>query len=191
MKSKRLVFLSIMAMLVITLSGTVSSAAAQTRTTSSSSQAASNTFFIPTVENRSSAGVSTVSSTSSTSTSALAPQLSTPKLQRDTVFIDYSRSMIVMAATSRNQVYVYLVGSLPDPCHMLRISQVTSTSSNVINLDVYSLYDPTLACITVIQPFTVTYSLGSFSPGMYSMFVNGVKLGTFEISTSTTTPFSR
>jgi hypothetical protein len=79
-------------------------------------------------------------------------------------------------------VDAYLVGALPDPCHLLRITEASSTASNIINIQVYSLFDPSTACITVLKPFAVTYPLGTFSNGKYTVYVNGTRLGTFGAS---------
>jgi hypothetical protein len=49
-----------------------------------------------------------------------------------------------------------------------------------INPDVYSLYNPSLACIMVIKPFEVNIPLGTFSPGHYTVFINGQLLGEFD-----------
>ena len=78
------------------------------------------------------------------------------------------------------QVSLTLVGNLSDPCHELRVVVSPGSSGNQINLDVYSVFDPTKACITVLQPFTANIRLGSYAGGHYTVYVNGQLLGEFD-----------
>jgi hypothetical protein len=72
-----------------------------------------------------------------------------------------------------------LNGTLPDPCHELRVVVTPPDASNTINLDVYSVVDTSVACIMVIEPFSATIPLGSYTSGEYIVRVNGEELGTF------------
>ena len=75
---------------------------------------------------------------------------------------------------------VNLNGSLPDPCHELRVVRSGPDAENRIDLDVYAVVDPGDICITVIEPFSASIPLGSFEGGTYSVWVNGEKLGEFD-----------
>jgi hypothetical protein len=103
------------------------------------------------------------------------------KLKRGTVHLNLEASEIVIMESFPVQVNVILRGSLPDPCHILRIVPPDPDRDNKIDLEVYSLVDPSQACITVIEPFEATVSLGSFSTGTYTILVNGVVLGEFDV----------
>ncbi len=129
-------------------------------------------------------------SASSISASSYSPQPGDVKLTRDKVFLDLSNSRLIVSAGSPTKVAAVIAGNLPDPCHLLRIVVGSTITSTSINISVYSLFDPAVACITVLKPFSVTVPLGSFSSGQYSVLVNGSLLGRFNASPVTTTASS-
>jgi hypothetical protein len=104
----------------------------------------------------------------------------------DKVFLDYTRSHLITVSTSPLTVDAYIVGNLPDPCHLLRITESTLTASKMIKIEVYSLVKPGTICITVLKPFAVTYPLGTFTAGVYTVTLNGVELGKFGSSSTGT-----
>ncbi len=108
------------------------------------------------------------------------PQPGDDQLTRGDVTVDVSGSRLFTSDTQPRLVSVILKGDLPDPCHQLRIVFTPADTQNKINLDVYSVFDPKTNCVTVIQPFQVTFSLGSFPSGHYSVYVNGQLLGEFD-----------
>jgi len=76
-----------------------------------------------------------------------------------------------------------LKGSLPTPCHKLRVSIPSPDSNNRIMVDVYSVeyLDPSLACVQKLEPFDAQVPLCGFPPGQYSVFVNGSLAGNVSI----------
>ncbi len=102
------------------------------------------------------------------------------KLTRDQVNLDVANCTLFVAESMPVQVNVTLEGNLSDPCHKLRVVASPPTSNMEINIDVYSVYDPNLACIMVIKPFSATIPLGSFAPGHFTVLVNGQLLGEFD-----------
>jgi hypothetical protein len=108
------------------------------------------------------------------------PQPGDARLTRGELTLDMSLSKLYSSDSQPRLVTVILKGELPDPCHQLRILSTPAEPGNTINLDVYSVYNPHTICITVTRPFQVTYSLGSFSSGRYSVYVNGQLLGEFD-----------
>lgn len=110
-----------------------------------------------------------------------APQPDDDKLSRDNAMVDMKMSSVVASATTAGNVDVDLRGTMPDPCHQLRIVMTPADPQHNIKLEVYSVFDSKTACITVIQPFEVIFPLGSFTTGHYSVYVNGVLLGEFDI----------
>ena len=75
-------------------------------------------------------------------------------------------------------VSVVVAGWLPTPCHTLTWELTDEPGSN-LTLDLYSLADPTGACIQVLTPFTEAIHLGEFAPGSHTLIVNGLRY-TFE-----------
>jgi hypothetical protein len=108
------------------------------------------------------------------------PQPGDEKLKRDQVLLDLANSNWgTTPGTPTSQVKIVLQGSLPDPCHSLRVVVTPPDANNVINLDAYSVVDPTLACITVLKPFAATIPLGSYTDGEFTVMVNGERFGRF------------
>ena len=81
--------------------------------------------------------------------------------------------------TGKQQSVDYGKFSHPGECHAETAAFRTPATScawwsrpamlnNQINLEVYSVYDPGVACITVIESFSATVPLGSFSDGHYA-----------------------
>lgn len=107
------------------------------------------------------------------------PQPGDANLKRDQVFLDLEGSSIFIKPSDPTQVEAILNGNLSDPCHELRVVVTPADASKTIKLDVYSLVDPSKACITVLKPFSATIPLGSYISGEYTVLVNGEKLGSF------------
>jgi hypothetical protein len=110
-----------------------------------------------------------------------APQPGDEKLARGEVYLDLGNSDVVYKDAQSREVDVTLNGNLPDPCHKLRVVVQPPNALNEINLVVYSVYDPSLMCITVIQPFNVIIPLGILPGGHYTIYANGNQLG--EVNT--------
>ena len=96
------------------------------------------------------------------------------------MILDKVASQLIESGTQPNEVSARLKGSLSDPCNQLRIVLTPADAQNKIDLEVYSLFDSSNACVTVIQPFLVNYPLGTFSSGHYSVYLNGELLGEFD-----------
>jgi hypothetical protein len=170
MKIKNTFILTIVTLLLLAFPVTAF-AAPNTYPVASSAQAAAGAA----------ASSSTSTSTSSTSLTS-SGQNDTPKLLRDGVTIDLAKSYLVVSKTYPANVTAVISGWLPDPCHILRVSSKFASASNAIDIEVYSLYDPTQACTAVLEPFITKVSLGSFDKGQYTVLVNGMKLGGFGVS---------
>jgi len=78
------------------------------------------------------------------------------------------------------QINLELIGSLPTPCHRLRVAVDPPDKENLIYIDVYSVVDQDKICIQVIEPFTKTIRLGTFPTGHYTVYVNNELIGEFE-----------
>jgi hypothetical protein len=108
------------------------------------------------------------------------PQPGDAKLTRGEVFLDLKNSSVVISESFPAQVSVILNGNLPDPCHKLRVVVIPANAQNEINLVVYSVGDPGLMCITVIEPFNATIPLGSYAGGHFTVYANGQLVGKFD-----------
>ncbi len=105
------------------------------------------------------------------------PQPGDEKLERGNVF---PNSMELLTLESYPPQFVLaLSGSLPTPCHNLRVA-VAEPVDGKINVDVYSLVDPNMMCAQVLEEFQVNVPLGSPPAGKYEVLVNGVKAGEIE-----------
>jgi hypothetical protein len=74
------------------------------------------------------------------------------------------------------QVRLQLKGDLPTPCHQLRAVVSEPDSQDRINVELYSLVEPDLNCIQVLESFDETVSLGSFTGGSFTVWVNWEKV---------------
>ena len=108
-------------------------------------------------------------------TNPFAPQPGDDKLLRGNVFID---AMDLLSLESFPiQVMLNLEGSLPTPCHQLRVAVSPADRQNQIQVAAYSLADPRGVCTQMLKPFAASVPLGSFSAGTYTVLVNGKKAG--------------
>ena len=79
------------------------------------------------------------------------------------------------------KVYFNLQGTLPTPCHQLRVAASEPDADGRIRLDVYSVVDPDQMCIQVIEEFEANVLLGEFASGTYTVVVNDQAIGEFTV----------
>jgi hypothetical protein len=108
------------------------------------------------------------------------PQPGDDKLTRDQVSLDVENSQVVIKESLPAQVSLILNGTLSDPCHQLRVVVTPANTDKAINLDVYSVVDPNVGCISVLKSFSATIPLGSYVGGHYTVYVNGQLAGDFD-----------
>ncbi|HBG75312.1 MAG: hypothetical protein A2X25_12315 [Chloroflexi bacterium GWB2_49_20] len=106
------------------------------------------------------------------------PQAGDAKLSRANAFLDSSKINIMESYPV--QISVYLQGSLPTPCHQLRVDIAQPDAEKRIQIEVFSVVDPNIICIQMLQAFDVNIPLGSFPTGLYSIWVNGTQIGEFD-----------
>lgn len=107
-----------------------------------------------------------------------APKPDDINLSRGIVFIN--ESGLLIRESFPPQITLSLSGDLPTPCHELRVNVQEPDSENIINVEVYSVVDPDLACIQVLEPVQANIDLGTFPGGHYAVRVNGDMLGEFD-----------
>jgi len=109
-----------------------------------------------------------------------APHAGDEVLSRGSVFLNATQILIL--ETYPVQVVLMLQGNLPTPCNVLRVRVEPPNGQYRIIVEVYSLTEinsPRI-CAQVEMPFEVEIPLGSFSPGHYAVWVNGVMIGQFD-----------
>lgn len=79
------------------------------------------------------------------------------------------------------QVALEIAGELPTPCNQLTVDISSPNDQNQIFVDVYSLVDPAMTCIAMIEPFAARVSLPveDLAEGTYEVWVNGTLEGWF------------
>lgn len=89
---------------------------------------------------------------------------------------------IQVETSDASQYLLFLSGTLPTPCHQLRVTVSRPDEKNQIYVETYSVFDPSEICIQVLESFEENIPLGSFSSGSqitYTVFVNGQSVGQF------------
>jgi hypothetical protein len=107
-----------------------------------------------------------------------APLSSDTAFKRSSVFIE-TIDLLVMESFPP-QISLQLTGSLPTPCHQLRVKTNPPDAENRIDIEVYSVVNPGMMCAQVLSPFDANVQLGSFPVGHYSVWINGEKIGEFD-----------
>lgn len=72
-----------------------------------------------------------------------------------------------------------LVGYMPSVCNELRVDIGAPDEEYNVFIEVYSLIDPNIQCDNVFQQFETSILLGTYSPGRYSVYINGALIGDF------------
>ncbi len=79
------------------------------------------------------------------------------------------------------QVMLVLRGTLPTPCHQLRVDARPADEQGRVQVEVYTVVDPAMACIQMIKEFEANVPLGSFPSGHYSVWLNGKLIKEFDV----------
>lgn len=107
------------------------------------------------------------------------PQPGDALLERGLAYIESAQ--LVVLESFPPQFRLALEGSLPSPCHQLRIRINPPDSGRRIQVEVYSLVKPGEVCILVLEPFRASIPLENLKPGRYAVLVNGEKTGEIEV----------
>ncbi|MHB1354992.1 MAG: hypothetical protein ACYCZF_03335 [Anaerolineae bacterium] len=108
-------------------------------------------------------------------TNPYAPQPGDDQLTRGKAYIESSE--IYTLESYPPQFRLALSGSLPTPCHQLRILLPVLAANGRLSIDVYSVAKSDQVCAQVLKPFTATLSLDGHPAGTYNIWVNGAKVG--------------
>jgi hypothetical protein len=105
------------------------------------------------------------------------PQPGDGSLSTGNVFIE---ELGILAQESYPPQYtLHLSGSLPTPCHQLRVAVSPPDARRQIEVKVYSLVAAEMMCVQVLKPFSASVPLNDLPAGKYSVWVNGVQAGNF------------
>jgi hypothetical protein len=107
-----------------------------------------------------------------------APQPGDGNLTRGNVFIQ--EMDILIRESFPPQIALSLSGELPTPCHQLRVQVSEPDADNRIDVEAYTVVNPDLVCIQVVEPFVANIDLGTFPNGHYSVWVNEELAGEFD-----------
>jgi hypothetical protein len=116
--------------------------------------------------------------TAEPSADPFAPQPGDDNFSRGIVFIQEMNLLI--RESFPPQIALTLSGELPTPCHQLRVKVNEPDTENRIDIEAYTIVNPDLACIQVVEPFNASIELGTFPSGHYSVWVNEELAGEFE-----------
>ena len=108
----------------------------------------------------------------------LAPKPGDENLTRGNVFIQ--EASLVIRESFPPQISIMFSGDLPTPSHELRAIVNPPDDENKIIVDAYSLVDPSMACIQVLESIQGSIDLGTFPTGHYTVWINGNLAGEFD-----------
>ena len=100
-------------------------------------------------------------------------------LVRGPVYVDEAE--LVILESFPVQVELVIRGALPTPCASLQWRAEPPDEQGRIMVEAFSLQDPALACIQVLQEMEERLPIGSYSEGSYSVWLNGELVGEFEV----------
>lgn len=113
------------------------------------------------------------------SQASLDPRPGDENLTRGQVYVNETQILILESFPP--QINLQVKGNLPTPCHQLRAVVSAPDAQNRIAVELYSLSDPGVTCIQVLEPFDRTISLGSFTQGSFTVWLNAEHVGEFTI----------
>jgi hypothetical protein len=105
----------------------------------------------------------------------VAPQPADANLTRDQVYLDVMEALTLESAPP--QYRLRLAGSLPSPCHALRVVVNEPDAIGRIQVEAYSVADPNMVCTAVLQPFSVSIPIELPRDGTFEVRVNGQEIG--------------
>lgn len=110
--------------------------------------------------------------TSDPNVPSYAPQAGDAALERSQAFVD--EVDMLSAESFPPQISLIIRGSLPTPCHQLRVTVGQPDAQNKLAVEVYSLSQPGRMCQQVLKGFEVTVPLGPMpASGHYTVSING------------------
>ena len=100
-------------------------------------------------------------------------------MMRGPVYIDETE--LVILESFPVQIEIVVRGALPTPCASLKWSVEAPDDQGRIMVEAFSLQDPALACVQVLEEIEERLPIGSYSQGSYSVWLNGELVGEFDV----------
>jgi len=100
-------------------------------------------------------------------------------MTRGPVYIDETELLLLESFPV--QIELVIRGALPTPCASLEWLVEAPDDQGRIQVEAFSLQDPAIDCIQVLQEMEERLAIGSYSEGSYSVWLNGELVGEFEI----------
>lgn len=100
-------------------------------------------------------------------------------MTRGPVYIDEAELVILESLPV--QIEIVIRGALPTPCASLEWSTEPPDDRGRILVEAFSLQDPGIDCIQVLQEMEERLPIGSYSKGSYSVWLNGELVGEFDV----------
>ena len=99
-------------------------------------------------------------------------------MSRGPVYINETELLILESFPV--QIELVIRGALPTPCSSFEWSVEDPDAKGRIEVEAFSLQDPAIDCIQVLQEMEERLAIGSYSEGSYSVWLNGELVGEFE-----------
>lgn len=100
-------------------------------------------------------------------------------MARGPVYIDEAE--LVILESFPVQIEIVIRGALPTPCASLEWSVEAPDDQGRILVEAFSLQNPDLACVQVLEEIEERLPIGSYSQGSYSVWLNGELVGEFDV----------
>jgi len=100
-------------------------------------------------------------------------------MTRGPVFIDEVE--LVVLESFPVQIELVIRGALPTPCASLEWSVEDPDAQGRIHVEAFSLQDPAIDCIQVLEEIEERLPIGSYSEGSYGVWLNGELVGEFDL----------
>ncbi len=78
------------------------------------------------------------------------------------------------------QVALLVRGNKPTPCHELIWEVEGPDEEGRIEIALYTLIDPDVVCIQILEPFEEVIELGDYADGHFVVVLNGQVVGEFD-----------
>ena len=103
------------------------------------------------------------------------PQPGDGALQRGEAEIESTDILILESYPP--QFMLHIVGWKGTPCHDLRIEVSEPDEQNRIQVEAYTVVDPDVICVQMLEGFDVNVPLGAYESGEYTVWLNGEQIG--------------
>lgn len=113
-------------------------------------------------------------------TEAYPPSPADAEMVEDKFYLDQAELRKNADKADTTDVYVY--GNLPTPCNLIRVKVNPPDQNKKIVINLYSVIKEDILCAQQLAPFEgIIASLGGFSSGKYSIFINDQSVGEITI----------